>query len=82
MAPDLYLDPYFGLFDLSVTEKALVQYPALETSPFGPSWGKKEQTVFVDTPLVPETMVSHNFGIPASGGNPVSHVQAVDNGSI
>ena len=36
----------------------------------------------VDAPLVPETVVSHNSGIPASRGNPFSHVQAADNGSI
>ena len=36
----------------------------------------------VDTPLVPETVVSHNSGIPAFGGNLVSHVQAANNGSI
>ena len=53
-----------------------------EIDPSGPSWGKKEQTVSMDGPLVPETVVSHNSGIPASRGNPVSYVQAVDNGSI
>ena len=82
MAPDLCLDPYFGLSVLFVTEKALAQYPVLETGSSGPSWGKKEQMVSVDAPLVPETVVSHNSRILASGGNLVSHVQAVDNGSI
>ena len=82
VAPDLCLDPYSSLFDLSVTEKALAQYHAPETGPSGPSWGKKEQTVSVDAPLVLKTVVSHNSGIPASRGNPVSHVQAIDNGSV
>ena len=80
VALDLY--SYAGLSDLFMTEKALAQYPAPETGPFGPSWGKKEQTVSVDAPLVPETVVSHNFGIPAFRGNPISHVQHADNGSI
>ena len=78
----LCLHPYSSLSDMSMTEKALVQHPALEIGPSSPSWGKKEQTVFVDAPLVPETVVSHNSGIPAYGSNPFSHVQAVDNGSI
>ena len=59
-----------------------MQYYTPETSPFGLSWGKKEQTVSVDTLLVLETVVSHNSGIPASEGNPFSHVQAAENGSI
>ena len=82
VAPDLYLDPYSGLSNLSVTEKALVQYPMPETGPSGPSWGKKEQTVSVDAQLVLETVVSQNSRIPTSKGNLVSHVQAADNGSI
>ena len=81
MAADLCLDPYFGIFDLFVTEKALAQYPTPETGPSGKSWGMKEQTVSMDAPLVPETMVSHNFRILTSWGNPVSHVQDIDNGS-
>ena len=82
MAPNLCLNPYSGLSDLFVTEKALAQYPVLKTGPFGPSWGKKEQTVSVDAPLVLETVVSQNSGIVSSRGNPFSHVQAFDNGSI
>ena len=82
VAPDLCLDPYSSLSDLSMTKKALVQYPVPETGPSSPLWGKKEQTVSVNAPLVPETVVSHNSWIPASRGNPVSHVQAADNGSI
>ena len=82
MAPDLCLDPYSGLFDLSVSEKELAQYLTPKTGPSGPFWGKKEQTVFVGAPLVPEIVVSHNSRIPASGGNPFSHVQADDNGNI
>ena len=82
MAPDLCLDPYSGLSDMSVIKKALAQYPVPETGPSGPSWGKKEQTMVVDAPLVPEIVVSHNSRIPDSRGNPFSHVQAADNGSI
>ena len=74
MVPDLCLDPYSGLSNLYVTKEALAQYPELQTGPSSPSWGKKEQMVFVDAPLVPITMVSHNFGILASVGNPFSHV--------
>ena len=40
-----------------------MQYPAPEIGPSGPSWGKKEQIVSVDAPLVPETVVSHNSRI-------------------
>ena len=82
VAPDLCLDPYSRLSDLSVTEKALAQYPAPKIGPSGPSYGKKEQMVFVDAPLVPKIVMSHNSRIPASRGNPFSHVQAADNGSI
>ena len=82
VASDLYLNPYSGLSDMSVIEKALAQYPAPETGPSGPSWGKKEQTMSVDAPLVPKTIMSHNSGILASRGNLVSHVQAVNNGRI
>ena len=82
VAPDLCLDPYSSLSVLSVTEKALAQYHVPKTGPSSPFWGKKEQTVSVDAPLVPKTVVSHNSWIPVSRGNPVSHVQAADNGSI
>ena len=82
VAPDLYLNPYSNLFDMSVTEKALAQYPVPETGPFGPSWGKKEQTVSVDAPFVPKTMVSHNSRILVTRSDLVSHVQVVNNGSI
>ena len=74
MASDPYLDPYSGLFHLSVIEKALAQYPTPETGPYGPSLGKKGQTVSVNAPLVPKTVVSHKSKIPASWGNPFSHV--------
>ena len=35
----------------------------------------------VSVPLMPETVVSRNFGIPFFEGNPVSYVQASDNGN-
>ena len=50
-----------------MTEKALAQDPTLETGPSGPSWGKKEQMVSVEAPLVPKIVVSHNFGILSLG---------------
>ena len=62
VALDLCLGPYSGLSDLSMTEKALAQYPTPETSSSGPSWGKKEQTMSMDTPLVPEIVVSITLG--------------------
>ena len=77
--PDL--DPYSGLFGLSVLQKVLAQHPATNTSSSDPYRGKKEQTVYVGTPLMPGTMVSQHFGIPSFGGNPVSSVQAGDNDS-
>ena len=42
----------------------------------GPWWGMEEQTEFVNVPLMTGTGVSHNFGIPASEGNPISSDQA------
>ena len=37
--------------------------------------------MFVHVPLITKTLVFRNFGIPASEGNPVSCVQAGDNGN-
>ena len=45
----------------------------------GPLWGREEQTEFVNVPLITRTRVSHNSGIPAFDGNPVSCVQAGGN---
>ena len=42
-------------------------------------WGRKEHTEFVNVPLMIGIRVSHNFGILASKGNPVSCVQAGGN---
>ena len=36
----------------------------------------------MNVPLMTETMVSYNFGIPASEGNPISCVQAGDNSNM
>ena len=52
------------------------------TSSPGPWWGKEEHTESVNVPLMTETGVSHNSGIPASEGNPVSCVQASGNGNM
>ena len=40
-----------------------------------------EQTASLHVPLMTETVVSRNSGSPASEGNPVSCVQAGDNGN-
>ena len=48
-----------------------MQHLGTDIGSFGPYWGKKEQTVSVHVPLMTETVVSHNFGVPTSEGNPV-----------
>ena len=54
-----------------------MQHPETDTSPSGPHWGEKEQTVSVPVPLMTGTALSHYFGILASEGNPASYVQAI-----
>ena len=44
-----------------------------------PWWGKEEQTESVNDPLMTRTGVSHNSGILAFEGNPVSCVMAGGN---
>ena len=53
-----------------------MQHLEIDTNPSGPHLGEKEQTVFAPVPLMTETALSHNSGIPASEGNPTSYVQA------
>ena len=59
-----------------------MQHPKTGTSPFGPHWGEKEQTVSAPVPLMTGTEVSHIPRIPASTRNLVSHVQADGNENI
>ena len=66
---------------MSVKKKELVQHTETDTGSPGTCWGKEEQTASVNVPLMTETVVSRNSGIPASEGNPVSCVQASDNGN-
>ena len=53
-----------------------------DTDSSGPYWGKKEHTAYVRIPLMTGTEVSRSPGIPASVGNPASHVQADGNGNM
>ena len=53
-----------------------MQHLRTDTGSSGPHWGKKEQTVSMHVPLMTETVLSHNLGIPAFEGNPASYVQA------
>ena len=59
-----------------------MQRPATNTVSPSPRWGKGEQTVSVDVPLMTGTEVSHNSGIPTSEDNPASGVQADGNGNM
>ena len=59
-----------------------MQHPVTDTSSPGPCSGKEKQTVSVYIPLMIRTKVSHNSKITASTGNPVSSVQAGDNGNM
>ena len=59
-----------------------MQRPRIDTGSPGPWWGKKEQTESVNVPLMTGTEVSHNSGILASEGNPVSCVQTGGNGKM
>ena len=45
----------------------------------GPWWGKKEQTEYVNVPLMTGIRVLHNSRIPTSEGNPILCVQAGGN---
>ena len=51
-----------------------MQHPRIDTVP-GPWRGREEQTTFVHAPLMIGTVVSHNSGILAFEGNPISSVQ-------
>ena len=59
-----------------------MQHSVTNTGSLGPWWGKEEQNESMHVPLMTETVVSHNFGIPASENNPVSCVQAGGNGNM
>ena len=54
-------------------------HPRTDTGSSDPYWGVEEWTVSVQVPLMSETALSQNLGIPASRGNPVSYVQADGN---
>ena len=58
-----------------------MQHPRTNAGSSSPCWGKEEQIASVHAPLMTGTMVSHNFGILASKGNPVSSVQVGGTGN-
>ena len=78
----LNLDPYFGLFSLSVLQNVLVQHPRTDTCSFGKHWGENEHIASVHVPLVTGTKVSLSPRILASAGNLVSYVRAYGNGNM
>ena len=59
-----------------------MKHPGTNTVFPGPWWGREEQTASVHVPLMFGTGVSHNPGKPVSEDNPVSCVQAGDNGNM
>ena len=51
-----------------------MERPGTDSGSLGPWWRREEQTESVKVPLMTGTGVSHNSGILASKGNPVSCV--------
>ena len=58
-----------------------MQHPRTDTNSSGPCWGREEQIVSVNAPMMTGTVVSHNSGILDNEGNLVSSVQAGGNGN-
>ena len=58
-----------------------MQLPKTNTGSSGLYWAVEEYTVSSPVPPLTGTVLSRNPGIPVSGGNPFSYVQAVGNGS-
>ena len=59
-----------------------MQHLETDTGHFVPHWGEKEQTVSTPVPLMTGSEVSRIPRIPASAGNPTSHVQADGTGNM
>ena len=59
-----------------------MRHPGTDTIFPGPWWAREEQTAYVHVPLMTGTRVSHNPGILVFEDNPVSCVQADDNGNM
>ena len=59
-----------------------MQHPGTDIGSFGPYRGEKEHTTSLHIPLMTGTEVSHCPEIPASEGNPASHVKADGNGNM
>ena len=59
-----------------------MQHLGTDTGSSGPHWGKKEHIASVHVPPMIGTEVSRGPGIPASSGNLISHVRAIDNGNM
>ena len=77
----LCLYPYSGLSGLPVKCGVPVLLPETETGPSGLYRAVEECIVSSPVLLLTGIVMSQNPGIPVSGGNPVSCVQAADNGS-
>ena len=56
-----------------------MQHAGTDIGSPGLCWGKDEQTATAHVPLMIGTVVSHNYGILVSEGNPASYVQADGN---
>ena len=59
-----------------------MQHPGTDTGSSGPHRGEKEYTMSMHVPLMIGTEASHGLEIPASKGNPTSHVQDDGNGNM
>ena len=51
-----------------------MRHPGTDNFFLGPWHGREEQIASVHAPLMTRTMVSHNYRIPTSKGNPISSV--------
>ena len=58
-----------------------MRLPETDTGSSGLYWGVEEYIVSSPVPQLTRTTLSRNPGIPVSGGNPSSYVQAASNGS-
>ena len=59
-----------------------MEHPETDTSPFGPHWGEKKQTVSTPVPLMTRIALSHNSEIFASVDNLIACAQVDGNGSM
>ena len=59
-----------------------MQHLGTDIGSSGPHRGSKEHIASMHVPLITRTEASHGLEIPASEGNPASHVQADGNDNM